>query len=123
MTLIQILLISSAFFFLAWFLLRKNKLVLSVFEKIVILAGPILLTALFSIVPVVKYGGTIRYASHGWPHFFYMHQLEDVIDKTIIDSWHFVPGSLFSYPISNYLFFLSWLFLSVVLVKILRRRN
>jgi len=123
MTLIQILLISFTLLFPAYFLFRRNGLVLNVFEKIVILAGPILLTALFSIVPVIKYGGTIRYASHGWPHFFYMHQLEDVIDKILIDSWHFVPGSLFSYPISNYLFFLSWLFLSVVLVKILRRRN
>lgn len=123
MPLTQILLISLALSSTACFLSRRKKIILSKPEQILISVGPIILTALSLFISVVKNGGTIKFISCGWPHFFYLHYLEDVMDKIPINKWYFVPGNLFSYPLSNYLFYLSWMFLFVVLARMFKKRN
>ncbi|MHB9019436.1 MAG: hypothetical protein ACYC3G_00970 [Minisyncoccota bacterium] len=93
------------------------------FEQLLVSVGPIVLTALSLFVSMPKNGGTIKYISFGWPHFFYVHYLEDILDKTPIDKWCFISGRLFSYLVSNYVFYLSFIFLAVVLVKIFKNKN
>jgi|GEM_PF-2669244 len=122
MPLTQVLFISLIIFLSAYFLFKKNRFVLSFLEKCLVFTVPIVLTPTSLFIYAIKYGGTIKYTSHGWPHFFYLHQIEDVIDKTFIDKWHFVPGSLFSYPISDYIFYFSVTFLFIVIIKIIKNK-
>lgn len=123
MLLTQILLLSLVISFIACFLTRRNKFILTIFEQVLICVGPIILTALSLFISVAKNGGTIKYMVHGWPHFFYTHHLEDIIDKTVIDKWYFVPGSLFSYPVANYVFYLSLIFLVIVLMRVFKKHR
>lgn len=123
MSLLQILLISLAVSFVACFLCRINKLVLTVFEQVLVSVGPIILTALSFFISIPKNGGTIKYFTFGWPHFFYVHYLEDILDKTLINKWCFIPGRLFSYVVSDYVFYLSLIFLAVVLLRVFGNKH
>jgi len=111
------LLIAFLIFIPAFFLWHKNKLALSRLDAMGLILGPLVLMGLSFFFFSTRVGGTVLYTAHGWPHTFALHQIEDVLDKTPIDAWHFVPGSLFSYVLADFIFYGVVLLLALVVIK------
>lgn len=74
-------------------------------DKAIIFVGPI--AAVFSSLAIykIKIGGTIMSSLHGWPYYFWVYQIKDVLDGFSIDRWIFSPGSLYHYLVFNYLLY------------------
>ncbi len=122
MSVINILEISSALLILSFFqflfLHKKKKVVIKRINKLIMALGALVLTLLSLLVVVKKVGGTIMSTSHGWPRFYLTHNIKDVVDGALILEWNFISGSLFIYPISNYIFYLSAVLFFYFLIKL-----
>ncbi|MCG2701475.1 hypothetical protein L6267_04880 [Candidatus Parcubacteria bacterium] len=106
MSVINILAISAVLLFLSFFL-RKKKSIIKRIDKLIMVLGALVLTALSLLVVIQKISGTIMQTVHGWPHFYLIHYIQDVIDWTLIGKWSFVSGNLSMYPLINFIFYLS----------------
>lgn len=91
-------------------------------ELAAVSAGAVILAILSFFITEEKVGGTILQTYHGWPHFFYNHQISDVIDRTLIDKWHFLSGGFFIYPLSDVFFYVSLLLFIFSLFKLGKRK-
>jgi len=123
MPVLQIIFLSLVFLLIALFLKKKFQLNCSRKQNLIIFAGSMILVGLSFFVNEQKNGGTILQTRHGWPHFYYIYQIKDVLDKIVIDKWIFTPGSFFIYPISNILFFFSFLFLIFTGVQFFKKKK
>lgn len=103
----EILYLSMIFLLAALFLKQSSGLVLSLGQYLRVLAGGALLALLSFFITEQKIGGTVLQVYHGWPHFFYNHQIKDVIDQTLIARWHFMPGPFGSYLLADLVFYCS----------------
>jgi len=101
---IVILAISLILFF---FLRKKKKFAIRRIDKLIVVFGAWVLTALSLLVVIQKVGGTIMKSVHGWPHFYLTHHIKDIVDGTLIGKWNFISGGLFMYPLVNFIFYLS----------------
>lgn len=123
MAVTQILLVSLVFLVAGLFLKRKTKITFNIRERLLLIFGSLSATVLSLLYFDVKVGGTVRYAVHGWPHFMLWHGLEDVVDKFTIDKWSLAFGSLYIYPLVNYLFYLTLIIFTVLAYKIVRKKD
>lgn len=74
-------------------------------DRLLLLVGPLVLTAASLAVERVKYGGTVLNHVHGWPYPLAQYAVSDV-EGTPIGQWHVTLGTLLSNPIRDYLFYL-----------------
>lgn len=117
MSVVNILSISIILLLLSVFLYKKGEFELRRIDAWIIFMSPLFLTVSSLSVVVKKIGGTVMSNIHGWPHFYLTYHVMDVIDGFLIQEWNFISGGLFIYPISNYVFYLSAVSLSYLLIR------
>ncbi|MBU4347245.1 hypothetical protein KJ586_00075 [Patescibacteria group bacterium] len=118
MTVQQIFYISIVLLFISLFLYKKKKFMIRKADKLIMVLGALVLTSLSLLVIVKKIGGTIMQTVHGWPHFYLIHYIQDVVDGILIGKWNFISGGLFMYPLVNFIFYLSIILFFYLIVRL-----
>ena len=121
MAVIDIFIVSVLVFLIAVFIGGKTGVVFGFKKAGLLLVFSFLLNIFSLFIATERVGGTVLYESRGWPHFYYIFQIKDVLDNVPIDIGNFVFGSFWSYPVSNTIFYFSLLFLFIVFFRVLRK--
>ncbi|MFA6388804.1 MAG: hypothetical protein WCW27_06100 [Patescibacteria group bacterium] len=122
MNLPTILLIIFLVTLLGFTVYKKQKLSLTTKKKLVILGAAIVLVVASLLISQTRIAGTIESTTYGWPHSFLHYAIKDIIDNKTINQWSFETRA-FLYILANYLFYLSFVFLFVVLLRSYRKNK
>lgn len=114
---INILAISILLLIPVFLLYKKKKFIIKRADKLIMVLGALVLTSLSLLVVIQKIGGTIMQNVHGWPHFYLIHYIKDVIGGNLIGKWNFISGGLFMYPLVNFIFYLSIVLLFYLIAR------
>lgn len=114
----DIIIISSFFLGLSGILRARDRRLVPLADKLAIMISPLILVLVSLSVVTRKVGGTVMFDQHGWPHFWANYLIKDILDDSLIRKWHLAVGSLGSYLILNYLFYLSIALCAYFLIRI-----
>ena len=123
MSIFPMLIISIILLFVSLLLYKNNNIKIKKQNKIILLISPLVLMLASLLITKIKIGGTIMSKTYGWPHNFFTYQIKDVVDGVLIDKWVFNTYNIHIYLIADYLFYLSLVFLVVLLYMLMNRKT
>jgi len=118
MDVLGILVIAAILFLISFSLYRKVGFTILKRDRVALFVFPAVLTVLSLTVATQRIGGTVSYTSHGWPHFYLVHRIKDVVSGSLLDQWNFVFGHWFAYILSDYVFYLAVILFLYLLMRV-----
>lgn len=117
-----IIFISIIVLIIDFWIYKKKHTKLKTKEKLMMLFFPIILILIFLFISETRVAGEIEQTTYGWPHFFLGFAKKDVLTKEELNNW-FLPYNGLLYVVVNYIFYLSFVFLGINLIKMSKKQK